>query len=135
MEMTLNLTHEDGMKMVEAMKEVAIESGWEADELHDCGVLEEYSNVVDAVLSAIGIHLNIKGAPSDEHEDESFDEDDFDFDNDEEDYHDDGDDEDGDDTAVDSLSVKMELILNYMKVGCTFEEACEIADILFVERE
>ena len=48
MEMTLNLTFEDGLKVVEAMKEVAIENGWDAEELDECGVIEEYSRVIDA---------------------------------------------------------------------------------------
>ena len=85
MEMTLNLTFEDGLKVFEAMKNVAIENGWNEDELNECGVIEEYSYVVDAALTAMGININIDANSSceDEDEDEDFDEDDFDFDEDE----------------------------------------------------
>ena len=84
MEMTLNLTFEDGVKVVEAIKEVAIKNGWDTEELSESGVIEEYARVVDAALTAMGIHIRIDGNPSYEDEDEDFDEDDFDFDFDDE---------------------------------------------------
>ena len=128
MEMTLNLTFEDGLKVVEAMKDVAIENGWDAEELDECGVLEEYSRVIDAALTAMGINISIDANPSceDEDEDEDFD-DDEDEDEDEE--------EDDDDNVVYSLTVKGEFVLRCMKEGYTFEEACEIADLLFGDGE
>ena len=136
--MTLNLTFEDGMKVVEAMKNVAIENGWDTEELDECGVIEEYSRVIDAALTAMGINISIDANPScedeDEDEDEDFDEEDFDFD-----FDDDDDDEDeeenDDDNVVYSLTVKGEFVLRCMEEGYTFEEACEIADILFDEGE
>lgn len=135
MEMTLNLTFEDGLKVVEAMKEVAIENGWEADELDECGVIEEYSHVIDAALTAMGIHISIDATPSyedegeDEDEDEGFDEDDFDFDDDE----DEDEEEDDDNNAVYFLTVKGDFIRRYMEAGYSFEEACEVAGLLFGE--
>lgn len=134
MEMTLNLTFEDGMKVVEAMKDAAIENGWDAEELDECGVLEEYSRVIDAALTAMGINISIDANPScedeDEDEDEDFDEEDFDFDDDE-----DEDEEEDDDNVVYSLTVKGEFVLRCMEEGYTFEEACEIADLLFGDGE
>lgn len=138
MEMTLNLTFEDGLKVVNAMRNVAIDSGWEADELADSGVIEEYSRVVDAALSAMGINLSISNTPSDE-EDEDFDEEDFDFDEDEyydeEDDEDEEDEEDEEDTCEYTLTVKGDFVLRYMNAGHSFAEACKIADILFGEGE
>lgn len=89
MKLALNLTFEDGLKVVEAMKNVAIENGWDEDELDECGVIDSYSRVVDAALAAMGIEVSIDGTPSeeDEEENEDFNEDDFedeDEDNDEE---------------------------------------------------
>ena len=129
MEMTLNLTFEDGMKVVEAMKNVAIENGWDAEELYECGVIEEYSRVVDAALSAMGINIRIDANPSCEDEDEDSDEEDFDFDFDFDDEEDE--DEDENDSTTYSLTVKGEFVLRYMEAGNSFEEACEIADLLF----
>lgn len=133
MEMTLNLTFEDGMKVVEAMKDVAIENGWDAEELDECGVLEEYSRVIDAALTAMGINISIDANPSceDEDEGEDFDEEDFDFD----DGEDEDEEEDDDDNVVYSLTVKGEFVLRCMEEGYTFEEACEIADLLFGDGE
>lgn len=91
MKLALNLTFEDGLKVVEAMKNVAIENGWDEDELDECGVIEEYSHVIDAALTTMGIEVSIDGTPSkeDEEENEDFNENDFededeDEDNDEE---------------------------------------------------
>lgn len=127
MKLTLNLTFEDGMKVVEAMKNVAIENGWDAEELDECGVIKEYSRVVDAALTAMGIEVSIDGTPSeeeDEDEEEDFDEDDFDDEDEDEE-------EDDDDNTVYSLTAKGEFVLRYMNAGHTFEEACKIADLLF----
>ena len=134
MEMTLNLTFEDGLKVVEAMKNVAIENGWDAEELDECGVIEEYSHAIDAALTAMGINVSINPNPSykDEDEDEDFDEDDFDFDFDDEE---DDKEDDEDDSCQYSLTVKGEFALRCMEAGYTFEEACEIADLLFGEGE
>jgi hypothetical protein len=129
MEMTLNLTFEDGMRVVEAMKKVAIENGWDAEELDECGVIGEYSRAVDAALAAMGISVNIDGTPAHEDEEEDFDEDDFDFD------FDDDEEDDGADTAVYSLTEKGKFVLQYMAGGYSFEEACEAADLLFGDGE
>lgn len=127
MEMTLNLTFEDGLKVIEAMKETAIKNGWDAEELSNGGIVEEYSRAVDAALGAMGITINIDVNPSckDEDEDEDFDEDDFDFD------FDDNEEDDDDDNCMYSLTVKGDFVVRYMEAGHTFEEACKIADLLF----
>ena len=130
MEMTLNLTFEDGLKVVEAMKKVALEHGWDT-ELSECNVIEEYSRVIDAALNAMGINIRIDANPSYEDEDEDFNDEGFDFDFDDEE----DDEEDNDDNAVYSLTVKGDFALRYMEAGHTFEEACEIADLLFGKGE
>lgn len=123
MKLALNLTFEDGLKVVEAMKNVAIENGWDAEELDECGVIEEYSRVIDAALTAMGIEVSIDGTPSEE---EGEDEDDFNFDLADEE-------EDDDDNTVYSLTAKGEFVMRYMNTGRTFEEACKVADLLFGE--
>ena len=92
MEMTLNLTFEEGLKVAEAMKNIAIENGWDAEELYDCGVIEEYSRVIDAALTAMGVNISIAGEPEvkdDDFDNEEWDEDEedsyFNLDDDEED--------------------------------------------------
>ncbi len=133
MEMTLNLTFEDGLKVVEAMKDVAIENGWDAEELDKCGVIEEYSRVVDAALAAMGISVNIASEPEVEDNDDF---DDEEWDEDEEGGYFNSDDEDeDDDTTTYSLTPKGEFVLRYIEAGHTFEEAYEIADLLFGKGE
>lgn len=122
MKMTLNLTFVDGLKVVEAMKETAIKNGWDAEELDECSVLEEYSRVVDAALAAMGIDINISTNSSCEDEDKDEDED-----SEEEDFDDE---ENDDDSVVYSLTPKGEFVLRFMEEGYTFEEACQVADLL-----
>jgi hypothetical protein len=130
MEMTLNLTFEDGLKVVEAMKNVAIDSGWDAEELSECGVIEEYSRVLDAALAAMGINVSIDGEPEVEDENKY-------CDSAADCYFCNSDDEadDDDDNIVYSLTAKGEFVLRYMEAGHTFDEACKVADILFGEGE
>lgn len=134
MKMNLDMSFEEGMNIVKALRECAINNGWDEDELDECGVIEEYSSAVDAALAAMGVDISIDGNPSyeEEDEDEDFDEEDFAFDFDDED--DDEEDED-EDNVVYSLTVKGEFVLRYMEAGYPFEEACEVADILFGEGE
>lgn len=132
MKAILNLTFEDGAKVVEAMRDVALQSGWELDELEDCGVLEEYSRVVDAALSAMGFEVCIDPTPSvNEAEEEDFDLEDDDFED--EDEEDEDEDAEYDDSCQYSLTAKGEFVLRYMEAGHTFEEASDIADLLFDE--
>lgn len=136
MKMNLNLTFEEGMKVVEAMKKVALENGWKAEGLD--GIIEEYSGALDAALTAMGIEVRIAGEPEAEDEnkycdsaaDDYFCSSDEDEDNDEED-----DEEEDDDNTVYSLTAKGEFVLRYMQYGHTLEEASKIADILFGEGE
>jgi hypothetical protein len=154
MKMTLNLTFEDGMKVVEAMKKVAIENGWDAEELDECSIIEEYSSVIDAVLAAMGIEVSIDGEPKVEDENKYCDsaadcyfcnsDDEEDNDRKEEvdafglpmDYWSEFDEDNGeDDSCRYSLTAKGEFVVRYMEAGHTFEEACKVADLLFGEGE
>lgn len=157
MKLALNLTFEDGLNVVEAMKNVAIENGWDAEELDECGVIEEYCRVVDAAMAAMGISVNIAHEPEPEVEAKDEDENkycdsaadchfcnseeevdefgvpmdywsEFDEDNDENE-------EDNDDNTIYHLTAKGEFALRYMEAGHTFEEACAIADLLFGKGE
>ena len=129
MKTTLNLTYEDGAKVIHALQEVALKQGWNENDMVDAGIIEEFCEVVDAALTAMGIKVSIDATPSCEDEDEDLDEDDFDFDDEEDDE------EDDDNDVVYSLTVKGEFALQYMEAGHTFEEACEVADILFGDGE
>jgi len=71
MKNVLYLTNEEGNKVIEALHNVAVENGWNPDELEDCGVIEEYCTAVDAALTAMGIEVRIEPNPAeDEDEDE-----------------------------------------------------------------
>ena len=118
MKLALNLTFEDGMKVVEAIKETAIEN-------------DSYSRVVDAALAAIGISVSIAGEPEVEDYDDDFDDEEWDEDEENGYFNSDYD----DDTTTYSLTAKGEFVVRYMNAGYTFEDACEIADILFGEGE
>ncbi len=58
MKTVLNLTADEGMEIVKALRNVAVENGWHEDELEDCGVLMEYGAAIDAALAAMGISIN-----------------------------------------------------------------------------
>ena len=160
MKLALNLTFEDGLKVVEAMKNVAIESGWDAEELDECGVIEEYSRVIDAALTAMGIEVSIAGKPEVEDENKYCDsaadcyfcnsDDEEDDDQKEEvdafglpmdywsEFDEDNDADENtehDDSCRYSLTAKGEFVVRYMEAGHTFEEACKVADILFGKGE
>lgn len=91
MKTILHLTFEDGLKVVDALKNVALENGWEEEEIAESGVVEEYSRVVDAALTAMGFGLEIENSsaneenfPEEEEEEEDIpnedeDEDEYDF--------------------------------------------------------
>lgn len=99
MKMNLDMTFEDGMNVIEALRKCAIEHGWNEDELDECGVIEEYSSVVDAALTAMGISVSIDNKPEVE------DDDDFDYEiwkEDEEDGYFNSDYEDEDDDELPS---------------------------------
>lgn len=126
MKTTLNLTNEEGLKLVDALKNVAIGCGWNEDELADSGVMEEYAAVVEAAFNALGIQVLIAGESEDDDDDEDFNLDDLDFD----------DDDDDDDTPQYALTPKGEFVVHFMEdSGCSFEEACEIANVLFGKGE
>jgi len=132
MKMNLNMSFEEGMNVVNALRECAINNGWDEDELDECGVIEEYTSAVDAALAAMGISISIAGEP--EVEDDDFD--DEEWNEDEEDgYFNSDDEEEDDDTTTYSLTPKGEFVLRYIEAGHTFEEAYEIADLLFGKGE
>lgn len=133
MKMNLDMSFEEGMNVIEALRECAIESGWSENDLDKCGVVEEYAYAVDAALTAMGINISIDVNPSceDEDEDEDFDEDDFNFDFDDEEDED----EEEDDNVVYSLTPKGEFVARALDAGISFEDTCELADILFDDNE
>ena len=135
MKTTLNLTFEEGLKIIEAMKDVATKRGWDEDELDECGVIEEYTSAVDAALTAMGISVNIASEPEVE-DDNDFDNEEWDEDE-EGDYFnsDDEDEEEDDDSTTYSLTAKGEFVLRYIEAGHTVKEAYEIADLLFGKGE
>ena len=126
--MKLTLTANEGRKVLDALVDVALAHGWDEDELEESGVLEEYSSAVDAAMEAMGLGVSIV-PDDDDDDDEEEDEEEFDSLW--------GEDEDEDeDTEVYSLTEKGKFILHFMEdSGCSFEEACEIADTLFGKGE
>ena len=70
MEMTLNLTYEEGAKVIHALKDVALKQGWSEEDIVDAGILEEFSEVVDAALEAMGIKVSIDASPAEEEEED-----------------------------------------------------------------
>ena len=150
MKMNLELSFEEGMKVVNALRECAVQQGWNEDELDESGVLEEYTSAVDAALTAMGISVSIATEPEDddeaedEDEDENEEVDDFgvptdywsEFDEDEDDDEDDDDeDEDEEDTHQYSLTPKGEFVIQFMEAGYSFKEALTVANILWGEGE
>ena len=150
MKMNLDMSFEEGMNVVNALRECAINNGWDEDELDECGVMEEYTSAVDAALTAMGISVNIAGEPEVEDDDEnkycdsaadcSFcNSDDEDWDEDEEDGYfnsdDDDEGEDEEDTRLYTLTPKGEFVVRALEAGIDFENACAIANILFRENE
>ena len=129
--MKLTLTANEGRKVLDALVDVALAHGWDEDELEESGVLEEYSSAVDAAMEAMGLGVSI--IPDDEEEEEEEDEiDEEEFDSL---WGEDEDEDEDEDTEVYSLTAKGDFVVRYMEAGHTFEEACEIADVLFGEGE
>ena len=123
--MKLNLSATEGRKMLYTLRDFAIKRGWDEDELEESDVLAEYGAAIDAAMNAIGLTIEIN--PNEE--DEEDDEDDFNFE--EDNFEDDEDGEDDSDDCQYTLTVKGDFVLRYIKAGHTFEEAYEIADLLF----
>ena len=133
MKMNLDMSFEEGLNVVNALRECAIENGWNEDELDESGVMEEYTAAVDAALTAMGISVSIASEP--EVEDDDDDPDDEEWGEDEEGGYFNSDDEDEDDSCQYALTAKGGFIVRYMAAGHTFEEAREIADLLFGKGE
>lgn len=143
MKMNLSMSFEEGLKVIEALRKCAMDNGWDEDELEDSGVIEEYTAVADAALTALGISVAIAKTPEAEAEDDDEDEEDDDFDLDDlddlDDYEDedeeDEDDEDDEDTCQDSLTPKDKLVARFMEAGIPFADAYIMASILQSEGE
>jgi hypothetical protein len=136
MKMNLDMSFEEGLNVMEALRKCAIKNGWDEDELDECGVLEEYASAVDAALAAMGIAacIDLDSESELKVEDEDFD--DEDWDEDEEDDYFDSDDEDvEEDDCPYTLTPKGEFIVHALEAGVSFENACELADILFDDNE
>ena len=108
MKMNLDMSFEEGMNVVNSLRECAINNGWDEDELDECGVIEEYTSAVDAALSAMGISVSIDSEPTvDEEQDEDEDEEAISFNSDYEDEDDEEDDEDDDELPSDDEVFRM----------------------------
>ena len=115
---------------------VAMRAHTEQGEQIDIEAIEEFArNIFQEYCDMVGI---TEVEEPEEENSEDFDEDYFedseeDFD---EDYFDSEDNkEDDDDNVVYSLTVKGKFVLRCVEAGHIFEEACEIADLLFGEGE
>lgn len=130
MKMNLDMSFEEGLNVVNALRECAIENGWDEDELDESGVIEEYTSAVDAALTAMGISVSIASEPEVEDDDDS---DDEEWDEDEEGgyFNSDDEDEDEEDECLYSLTPKGEFVLKALEAGIAFEDACNIANFLF----
>lgn len=98
--MKLTLTFEEGLKVVEAMRNAAIDNGWEPEEFDECGAIEEYGHMLDVAMKAMGFELRIESEPSEPRR-----------------------------------TVKDDFIERYVKEGNSYEQAVEIADLLFDDEE
>lgn len=120
MKTTLNLTNEEGLELLNALKNVAIGCGWNEDELAESGVMEEYAAVVEAAFAALNIHVLIESEPEDD-DNEDFNLDNLvDFDDEDEEY---------------TLTSKSEFVIHFMDEGHSIEETCKVADELFGKDE
>ena len=103
--MNVYLNSEEGLDVIDALRDCAVEQGWDEDELDDSGVVEEYVHAVDAALKAMGINVYI--------DPELDDDDDADDDEDSiEGYEDEDEDEDEDDEMdVDDFRSQLEFLV------------------------
>ena len=69
--MDVYLNSEEGLAVVDALRDCAIEQGWDEDELDDAGVVEEYVNAVDAALKAMGINVSVDPELNDDDDEDS----------------------------------------------------------------
>ena len=72
MKMNIRLTVEEGLKVVAALRDVALARGWQEDELEDSGVIEEYAAVVDAAMQAMGFEFCVDTSLTELAEDAEF---------------------------------------------------------------
>ncbi len=143
MKMTLDMTFEDGKKVLDALRDCAIDNGWEKDELDESGIMEEYTAVVDAALTAMGISVSISHEPdedenkycdSEDEEDEEVD--DFGVPTDYWSDNDEKEEDEEEDTCQYTLTSKGEFVVRALDTGMfSFEEACDIANVLFDDSE
>ena len=93
MKMNLDMTFEEGKKIIEALRECAIKFGWAKEDLDECGVIEEYTAAVDAALTAMGISVDIATEPEVE-DDDDFDDEEWNEDEEDSYFNSDDDEED-----------------------------------------
>ena len=91
----IELTVEEGLEVVDALREVALNHGWDEDELEDSDVIEEYAAAVDAALRAMGMEFLVVIDDDDEEEEEE-DEDEYSDEDEDDEYWDEDEDEDED---------------------------------------
>jgi len=135
MKMTLDMTFEDGKKVIDALRDCAIDNGWEKDELDESGIMEEYTAVVDAALTAMGISVSISHE-LDEDENKYCDSAADCYFCNSEDEEDEEEEDEEEDTCQYTLTPKGEFVVRALDTGMfSFEEACDIANVLFDDSE
>ena len=110
--MKIELTLNEGMNVAKAFRDTAIAWGCAEEAIQP--VVEEYAAAFDAAMKAIGIKL-VVNTVAEENEDKSNDNIISEANN----------------PYPPALTVKDDFILHYMKEGYSFDEALEVADILF----
>ena len=119
MKTILKVTNEEGKKMLEELKNVALEFGWEEEDFANCSILQEYGRAIDRAIAVLGFEINI--------EEESSDDEDEEYDFDDEDELEDCEDYDGEDDEPSNA----EFFLDLIEKGYSVEAAQAITDFLF----
>ena len=119
MKAILKVTNEEGKKMLEELKNVALEFGWEEEDLANCSILQEYGRAIDRALAVLNFEIDI--------EEESSDDEDEEYDFDDEDELEDCEDYDGEDDEPSDA----EFFLDLIEKGYSVEAAQAITDFLF----
>lgn len=116
MKTTITITANEANELIEALRNHALNFGWNEEELDDCGVMEEYTEVVDVALATLGLDLKIdisEEEPEEEEEDEE------------------PEDEEVEEAFGPFIKARYNFIETYLNHGGSLEDAEEIATALF----
>jgi len=130
MKMTLDMTFEDGKKVLDALRDCAIDNGWAEDGLEESKIMEEYTSAVDAALTAMGISVNISHEPDEDENKYCDSAADCYFCN-SEDEEDEEEEEEEEDTCQYTLTPMGEFVARALDAGIAFEDAVNLAKIVF----